>query len=606
MLPARHMLRRNREDRATMPPNRTSPCESPRMGLPWAMLSYVLAAFALGCMLVGWQDPAFAADGAMLADPLAIAINVVPVVLMALLLLLVTRRPALSLGFTLLLLHVLYAASAMKLELLDTPVVPTDFVLLGHLGDGGSLLLHYVPRSAIAALLLALACVVAFACWERPWRRLSGARRLFAFALVSALGVSLLAGARPWSHVYASDSGDYLQWSPAESALHSGLLTTLLRFSWDTAFVLPEPDRALAAQFMHAHAPAQALEAGPDGQANVDDRPDIIVLQSESFFDPARLQGLEPDQVLPEFRRVAAMSRHGDLWVPTYGGGTIRTEFEVLTGIAMRYFPEVQYPYFRLTATAVPSLPSVLAAHGYRTVAMHPHERDFWNRASALTHLGFEEFDAAEQFGNAPRSGWYVSDEALVDHILQKLDGADGPLFLFAISIENHGPYEGFPNADPARIAAQPVPKGANGAGADRLRGYLYHLGGADHSLGRLADALRKRTRRTLLLFYGDHLPALPLLYQGAGFDDGARGSEQPVPWLLFDSAQAQAPADAESTSSFYLPALLLAQAGIDDHGYFNALEAARRSDHPQRGWTPTDESMLRAAMQLRQRGEVR
>src|SRR4029079_14919915 len=118
--------------------------------------------------------------------------------------------------------------------------------------------------------------------------------------------------------------------------------------------------------------------------------------------------GLEPDQVLPEFRRVAAMSRHGDLWVPTYGGGTIRTEFEVLTGIAMRYFPEVEYPYFRLTATALPSLPSVLAAHGYRTVAMHPHEREFWNRASALSHLGFDEFDAGEQFGDAPLSGWYV------------------------------------------------------------------------------------------------------------------------------------------------------------------------------------------------------
>jgi phosphoglycerol transferase MdoB-like AlkP superfamily enzyme len=574
------------------------------MGLPWATLSYVFVAFALGCVLVGWQDPAFADDGAMLADPLAIAINVVPVVLVALLLLLVTRRPALSLGVTLLLLYVLYAVSAMKFELLDTPVVPTDFVLLGHLGDGGNLLLHYVPRSAIAALLLALACVVAFACWERPWQRLRGARRLFALALVSALGVSLLAGARPWSHVYAADGGDYLQWSPAASALHSGLLTTLLRFSWDTAFVLPAPDHALAEQFMHTH--AQAAKAAPDGQAHGDDRPDIIVLQSESFFDPARLQGLEPDQVLPEFRRVAAMSRHGDLWVPTYGGGTIRTEFEVLTGIAMRYFPDVQYPYFRLTATAVPSLPSVLAAHGYRTVAMHPHEREFWNRASALGNLGFGEFDAAEQFGDAPRSGWYVSDEALVDHILQKLDGAGGPLFLFAISIENHGPYEDFPNADPQRIAAQPVPAGVVGAGADRLRGYLYHLDGADHSLGRLVDALRKRTRRTLLLFYGDHLPALPLLYQNAGFDDGAKGPQQPVPWLLFDSAHAPESATPESTASFYLPALLLDQAGIDDHGYFSALEAARRGDHPGRDWAPAEEPALRAVMQLRQRGAVR
>lgn len=572
------------------------------MRLPWAVLSYALVALALGYLLVGWEDPAFAVDGAVMADPLAVAINVVPVVLVALLLLVLTRRPLLSLGVTLLLLHVLYAASAMKFELLDTPIVPTDFVLLGHLGDGGNLLLRYVPRSAVASLLLAIACLVALACWERPWRRLRGARRLFALTLVSALGASLLAGVRPWPQVYAADADEYQQWSPAVSTLHSGLLTTLLRFSWDTAFVLPEPDRALAEQFLRDHASAVASPA--DGEA--DERPDIIVLQSESFFDPARLRGLEPEQVLPEFRRVAAMSRHGDLWVPTYGGGTIRTEFEVLTGIAMRYFPEVQYPYFRLTATALPSLPSVLAAHGYRTVAMHPHEREFWNRAAAFTNLGFDEFDADEKFDDAPRSGWYISDEALVDHMLKKLDDAKGPLFLFAISMENHGPYEGFPNADTQRIAAQPVPAGADGAGAERLRGYLYHLGGADHSLGRLADALSKRKRRALLLFYGDHLPALPLLYQGAGFDDGAKGPEQPVPWLLFDSAHAQAPAGAEATSSFYLPALLLAQAGIDDHGYFEALESARHDDRPQRDWTPVGDPALRAVMQLRQRGEIR
>jgi hypothetical protein len=293
--------------------------------------------------------------------------------------------------------------------------------------------------------------------------------------------------------------------------------------------------------------------------------------------------------------------------VPTYGGGTIRTEFEVLTGIAMRYFPETQYPYFRLTASAVPSLASVLAAQGYRTLAVHPHEREFWNRAAAFSRLGFSGFDAIEQFGDAPHVGWYISDEALVDHILRALDDTRGPQFVFAISMENHGPYEGYPNADPAGIAAQPVPAGVEGDGADRLRGYLYHLASADHSLGRLADALRNRPRRTLLLFYGDHLPALPLLYAGAGFDDGAAAPSQPVPWLLLDTAHPRETGTAgESTASFYLPALLLAQAGIDDHGYFEALESARGLDRPQRSWTPAEDDALRAVMQLRQRGEIK
>jgi phosphoglycerol transferase MdoB-like AlkP superfamily enzyme len=587
---------------ATMPLIRTLPRESPRIGLPRALVAYLSIAILCTAALVAWQDPAFADAGSVLADLPGFATNLVPPVLVATLLLVATRRALLSLGLTLLLLYLLYAANAMKLDLLDTPVLPADFVLLGHLGDGGGMLLRYVPRSAIIGLLLALACTVTLARWERPWWRLRGGRRAFVFVPLLALGATLLLGTQPWPHVYAADVDDYQQWSPAESARHGGLLTTLLRFSWDTTFVLPEPDRALAGRFMQGHAPAPRA-VGPAE----DERPDIVIVQSESFFDPARLRGLGPEQVLPEFRRVAATSRHGDLWVPTYGGGTIRTEFEVLTGIAMRYFPETQYPYFRLTASAVPSLASVLAAQGYRTLAVHPHEREFWNRAAAFSRLGFSGFDAIEQFGDAPHVGWYISDEALVDHILRALDDTRGPQFVFAISMENHGPYEGYPNADPAGIAAQPVPAGVEGDGADRLRGYLYHLASADHSLGRLADALRNRPRRTLLLFYGDHLPALPLLYAGAGFDDGAAAPSQPVPWLLLDTAHPRETGTAgESTASFYLPALLLAQAGIDDHGYFEALESARGLDRPQRSWTPAEDDALRAVMQLRQRGEIK
>ncbi|HEY6943006.1 LTA synthase family protein [Dokdonella sp.] len=575
---------------------------SPRIGLPLALACYAAVALLAGAGLVAWLDPAFAADGAALAAWGNVATNAIPSLVLALLLLALTRRSLLSLGLALLPLYLLYYANAIKLDLLDTPVMPADFVLLGHLGDGGALLLHYLPAAALGAALAAAVAIAALLRWERPWQRLCGWRRALVGLGVLALGASLLGGATPWSHVYAAaQEADWREWSPAKSAEHSGLPATLLRYAWRTAFVLPEPDRALAQRFMQAHSGATASSA----QAAASERPDIVVVQSESFFDPARLRGLEASQVLPEFRRVAAVSRHGDLWVPTYGGGTIRTEFEVLTGIAMRYFPDVQYPYFRLTATAVPSLASVLAERGYATIAVHPHERDFWNRAAALAHLGFAEFDGQETFGNAARVGWYIGDDALVDHVLQRLDAATSPAFVFAISMENHGPYAGFPNADAKDIAAQPVPPGASAAAAERLRGYLYHLSHADRALGRLADALRQRPRRTLLLFYGDHLPSLPRIYEGDGFDDGEGGPSQPVPWLLFDTAHPLDAPASETTASFYLPALLLAAAGIDDGGYFTALESARRLDRPGSSWTPRDDEALGAIMQLRQRGEA-
>jgi len=574
---------------------------TPRIGLPLALAVFVAVAFALAAAVVAWQDAAFAAPGALLAMPASLAANVIPAAITALLLLALSRRPLFSLVVAAGALYLLYYVNAKKLELLATPLLPADFTLLGHLGDGGALLSHYVGRRVMALFVLVLGGLVLLAVRERPWTRLRGPARAALLAGVLVIGASLAGRSSLWNSVYAAEGTTYNAWSPAESVRQGGLPATLLRYAWSTAFVLPQPDRALAARFMQTHAEDTPAPAAPSDA----EQPDIVILQSESFFDPARLRGFEPAQALPEFRRIAATSRHGDLWVPTFGGGTIRTEFEVLTGLAMRYFPSVPYPYLRLTAQPLPSLASVLAARGYRTIALHPHVRTFWNRAAALSHMGFAEFDGIEEFDGAPRVGYYVSDDALVDHMLRHLDAAKEPLFLFAISMENHGPYDSYPNADPARIAEQPVPAALDANAAADLRGYLFHVADADRALGKLVDALRKRPRRTLLLFYGDHLPTMPETYAQAGFDDAADGTEQPVPWLLFDSAHPDAPAAPESTASFYLPALLLDAAGIDDHGWFAALESARRQDHPGPHWVPADDDELAAAALMRQRGEL-
>ena len=561
---------------------------------PLVLLAYVTSALIACALIIGWLDPAFATDP-VAASSGAILANAIPPVLIALLLLGLTRRPLLSLWIVLVALYALYTANALKLAILDTPLLPADFVLLTHLGDGGGLLARYLPRVEIVKLAAALAIALLLT-RERAVRSLQGLSRGLLVVAVLGLGATLAMNTPPWSQIYAADAAGFMTWSPADVARHSGLPTALLCYAWSTTSALPQPDRAAARRIMQQHALAPAAAA--------QDLPDIVVLQSESFFDPARLRGLEADQMLPEFRRLAATSQHGNLWVPTYGGGTIRTEFEVLTGLAMRYFPAVQYPYFGLTSAPVRGIPSVLAAHGYRTIAVHPHDRGFWNRASAFAHLGFQEFDGIEQFHNAARSGYYISDEALIEHVLKRLDAATAPTFVFAISMENHGPYDHYPNVDEQRRAAEPVPPGLSGDSAAELRGYLYHLENADRALGRLADALRARPRRSLLLFYGDHLPALPEIYHQAGFDDADEATVEPVPWLLLDTARPQTTADID-TAAFYLPALLLDTAGIDDT-WFRLLDAVRRDDRPGPNWTPVEDDGLRAITLLRQRGEFR
>ena len=559
---------------------------------------FVGLALGLGCYLVLGMDPAFlpveGATAPLKPTAASFLLNAIPVALVAILLLVVTRRGLLSLSIAVALVFALYAANEIKLELLDTPLLPGDFQLLAHLGDGGALLARYLTPAQLAwsaGIALAWLLLLLF---ERPWQDLSGRRRLALLVAVLLVNGGLFLNMRPWSTVYAAHLDRFETWSPSVSMSRNGLIVTLLNYSWRVRHPAMAVDREAAARVLRNH-------PLPPAMADPTEWPDIIVLQSESLFDLERLSGIDDGATLPHLRRLMAEHRHGDLWVPTYGGGTIRTEFEVLTGLAMREFPDVEYPYFSLTTSnAVPSLPGLLREKGYRTIAMHPNARDFWNRAVAFEHLGFDEFDAAERFAGARRVGYYISDEELVERMLARLNESPGPTFLFAISMENHGPYDNYPNADPARLAAQPVPDGLSGVPAARLRGYSYHAENADRELGRLVDALRARSRPSLLLFYGDHLPALPAVYAELGFDDGAEGPAQPVPWLLVDSRRSVAQVAAEPTASFYLPALLLDAAGIDDRGYFRLLESLRRADAPQRDWTPAESEGMRAVMHLR------
>lgn len=560
----------------------------------------LLFAVGLLSMAVVGFDPAFdPVEGTPAIWPLPL-LNALPIALFGLVVWSLSRRPLLSFWLAMLVLGTLYGINALKLEHLETPLLPADFVMLSTPRASSGLLAHYLPDTAgdwirlggIALITLALLL-------GEPAQRRSGRRKQVVELLIALmLAGTLFIGIAPWRSLYAREDARFLPWSPRETVSNAGLISGLLQFRWRYSEPAPVPDRAAAAALL------SGLDLGRDAaEREPAELPDIVILQSESFFDPARLHGLEGREFLPNYRALAHESVHGELWVPAFGGGTIRTEFEVLTGLAMRYFPQTEYPYFQLSRAALPGLAPVLAERGYRSLALHPNDPAFWNRAAALRNLGVAAFESEADFADAPRDGYFVSDQAVVDRILQRLPDQGPPQLVFAITMELHGPYDGEQvPVDRARRDAIELPGRLPKDSARRLRSFLYHLDNADRALGQLAQALRQRDRRTLLLFYGDHLPGLPITFRTLGFSDGHPAHQQPVPWLLWDSA---APAAAhEDTAAFLLPGRLLAAAGIHDD-WFALSERLRRETRFGPGFVPAGDAGLAALTQLRQRGEL-
>jgi hypothetical protein len=309
---------------------------------------------------------------------------------------------------------------------------------------------------------------------------------------------------------------------------------------------------ALAMQFTHglptrAQRAAVRANAPPHPPLVLASRPapDIVLVQSESFFDARRLYpGLPPD-LLPGFDRLRAEGvQHGRMMTPTWGASTTRTEFEVLTGRRADSLGLDRFnPYHQLALRPLQSVASRLRDAGYRTVCVHPHDRRFYGRH----RLGFDEFHGLEAFAGAQRSGRYVRDIEAGRWTAARLSGSAEPLFVFVITMENHGPWIDELNTPPA-LSNLPGSSAVPGLGR-----YLSGLQAGDALIAPIVEALQARDGG-ILGFYGDHMPSLPL----------PGGSESATDYAIWRAGKAEAAVRVD-LAAHDLAEHMLAAAGLVD-----------------------------------------
>ena len=249
---------------------------------------------------------------------------------------------------------------------------------------------------------------------------------------------------------------------------------------------------------------------------------DLVSVQSESFFDARRLWPGIRGQVLSQFDtlRDEALAQ-GRLQVAAWGANTVRTEFAFLTGIKVDQLGVHRFnPYRHLARQGVASIALELKSRGYRTVCVHPYVGSFYGRDKVLPALGFDEFIDVRSFTEQQKAGPFIGDCAVADKISELLDapGRTQPLYIHAITMENHGPLhlESVAAADLGQWFDRPLPEDLRD-----LAPYVRHLSNADRMLGQLREHLLARGTPTGLCFFGDHVPILPDVYGALGEPDG-------------------------------------------------------------------------------------
>lgn len=248
---------------------------------------------------------------------------------------------------------------------------------------------------------------------------------------------------------------------------------------------------------------------------NPDIFPHLLAIQSESFFDARECW----PEINPEiYENLDAFTResflHGDMLSPAWGANTERSEFSFLTGISPANLGMNRFNPYRFPAAggALPSLAAHLRSIGYKTICVHPYLSAFYKRGKVFPRLGFDCFVELKDFKNPEHFGPYVSDLELADKIIEIQRNSSEPTFIFAITMENHGPLhlEAPPDASANKHLFRKLPP----SGAAELGIYLRHARNTGLMLARLGMEWRRRNLGVSLCFYGDHVPIMPNTWQ--------------------------------------------------------------------------------------------
>ncbi len=266
----------------------------------------------------------------------------------------------------------------------------------------------------------------------------------------------------------------------------------------------------------------------PYADEEEEERPNIIFLQLESFFDPYKVIGLEiSEDPVPYYRELLSEYSSGYLYVPSVGAGTANTEFEIITGMNLDFFGPGEYPYKTiLKSTTCESMAYNLGALGYETHAIHNNDGTFYDRHIVFSQLGFDTFTPIEYMYDVERNAnGFAKDEILVEEILKALDSSEGEDLVYSISVQAHGEYpsERLDNEEPIFIRYP-----------DQSMEYAWsyfvnEIEDDDRFLRELTAALEERGEPTVLVLYGDHLPYMNL--EAGDLTNGVLTATQYVIW---------------------------------------------------------------------------
>lgn len=294
------------------------------------------------------------------------------------------------------------------------------------------------------------------------------------------------------------------------------------------------------------------------------EKPDIILILNETLFDFSLIHDFETNEPIMPYMDSLENVIRGYVSVPTIGGGTNRSEYELLTSNSLYLMKDI-LPFWSLDLNGANSVSSVLQQQGYYTMAFHQGLRGNYNRDKKYVEMKFDDFwfeDAMESYevvhGN-------ISDKSGYEFIIEKYEQRDvsKPFFAYNLTIQNHVSYR--TNID---ITVHPT-SGFEGM-EEQASIYLSCLRETDNAFRYLTEYFSQVDRPVIICILGDHGPDYAATVAKKG-DLGAvvhKYGEKCTPLLIWSNYGLEEE-DWGITSMPYVVPRLLEVAGVEESSYY-------------------------------------
>ena len=317
-------------------------------------------------------------------------------------------------------------------------------------------------------------------------------------------------------------------------------------------------------------------------------KPDVIAVLSEALFDIRTVNGTEFSvNPLSNFDEIKSRKNacSGTLYTTAYGGGTVRTEFDFLTGLTVDTLVNSTSPWLYVNDD-IETYVSNYKSQGYTTTAVHTYMKKFYMRNVAYPYLGFDEYIGQEDIGDSIvlkyRRG-YLTDDVFMDVVIDVLEkNPDTPNFIYGITMENHGGYNA---SAPEDIVVEVKNDLVDDEMLSQITTYTQGVYYADKSLEKLIDYVDSREKPTVVIFFGDHKPAFGIyerafnqtgnLYQNDGYDVDENKFIYSAPYLVYanyDIDFKQLEGHGNEVSAYYMLSLIAEATGTKMTPYMQFL----------------------------------